>query len=192
MGLYERAEVKPETFVISSPGGSIKAGLDLGEWILDNGLAVEVDKLCASSCANYIFVAGREKGLRRHSILLWHGSAWQRSFDRFADPSHPGHSDSFAELRERESRFFDRIGVDNLITVSGQKFRVGDMFRRLIRRPLQGFDYDLEDLSRMGVSNIRLVDGEWDWRKYRSVPVRRVSLGDDYEFTLSRFQERAR
>lgn len=192
MGIYARAEVKPTTFVISSPGGSIKAGLDLGEWILDNGLAVEVDHLCASSCANYVFVAGREKRLQRHSVLLWHGSAWQRSFDRFADPSHPDYSRDLAEWREREVAFFDRIGVDNLITVHGQLIRLPltAYLRALIRRPLQGYDYDLEDMRRMGVTGIVLVDGEWDWRRYStlSVPVRRVSLGDDYEFTPSRFQ----
>lgn len=188
IGIYARSEVKPERVIISSPGGSIRAGLDLGEWILDNELAIEVQGYCASSCANYVFVAGRVKRLHRNSILLWHGSAWQKSFDRFADPSHPDFSEDLVELRERESRFFDRVGVDNLITVHGQKVRLADLFRWLIRRPMQGFDYDIEELRRMGVSNIYLVDGEWDWRKYRSAPVRRVSLDDDYEFTLSRFQ----
>lgn len=187
--IYARVAVKPETFVVTSPGGSIEAGLDLGEWIVESGLVVEVDRLCASSCANYVFVAGREKRLRRHSLLLWHGSAWQRSFDRFADPDHPDFREEFVELREREVSFFDRIGVDNLITVYGQTVRlpVTAYLRPLVRRPLQGYDYDLEDMRRMGVTGIELVDGEWNWREEWSVPVRRVSLPEDYEFRRSRF-----
>lgn len=192
MEIYATAQIKPEVLAITSSGGDIVAGLDLGEWVLQNELVIEVEDFCASSCANYVFVAGREKRLHRKSILLWHGSSWQKSFDKWADPSHAGYK-FITELRERESQFFDMVGVDNLITVQGDNLRprLKDMLRWLIRRRTQGFDYNLEDLRRLGVSNIHLVDSEWDWRNERSFPVRRVSLDKDYEFTLSRFQDPA-
>lgn len=193
MELFDTAEDKPETILISSGGGSIALGLDLAEWILDHGLDVEVGDRCLSSCANYVLLAGAAKKLRRDSMLLWHGSAWQESFDHFAEPDDPDYAPSFVEVRSRESRFFDRIGVDNLIAVYGEPVTWGDRLRWLIGRSKLGFDYDLADLERMGVSNIELLDGEWDWREYHpeyASRVRRVSLDEDYEFTPSRFGER--
>jgi hypothetical protein len=196
MEIFEAAQDKPETVLIFSGGGSTQAGMDLAEWILDHNLDVEVGDLCFSSCANYVFLAGNVKKLSRESVLVWHGSMWQESFDRFADPDDAEYRPSLVEQRERETRFFDRIGVDNLITVYGQGpvVRWRDRLRWLFGgEAVLGFDYDLDDLQRLGVSNIDLVDGEWNWREYApewASRVRRVSLEEDYEFTLNRFGDR--
>lgn len=66
--------------LITSQGGSVLAGVMLGEWVRDNGVAVVVDRLCMSSCANYVFPAGTEKIIRPNSLVLWHGSATQKNF----------------------------------------------------------------------------------------------------------------
>jgi hypothetical protein len=197
MEIFETSQDKPKTLLIFSGGGSTEASMDLGEWILDHALDVEVGDLCFSSCANYVFLAGNVKKLRRESVLMWHGSEWQESWDRFADPNDAEYRPSFIEKRERETRFFDRIGVDNLITVYGQG-RPGVRWRNRLRwlfgrEAVLGFDYSLDDLQRLGVSNIDLVDGEWNWREYApewASRVRRVSLEEDYEFTLNRFGDR--
>lgn len=192
--IFEAARVEPRTLLITSGGGSIEAGLDLAEWILEEGLDVEVGGYCLSSCANYVFLAGDRKKLREGSVVFWHGSAWQESFDDLVDPNRPDFQPSLLEARRREVRFFDRIGVDNVITVYGQGgFRISAIFRWLMRRPTLGFDYSLEDLERMGVRGVVLVDGTWEWREHRPEyerRVRRVSLDDDYEFTQSRFAGR--
>ncbi len=186
--IFNAASSKPETILISSNGGNVNRGLDLAEWILDNGLDVEVGDLCFSSCANYVLLAGRVKTLNRQSVLGWHGSVWQESFDGFADPASPDYQPALVELRKRESRFFDRIGVDNVITVYGLG---GDPISFLLNRgPTLGFDFDLDDIRRLGVTNVELADGEWNWREYTpewATRVRRVSLDEEYEFTLSRF-----
>lgn len=197
MESFDRAEVKPQTLLITSPGGGIVAGMDLGEWILDNQLDVEIGGLCFSSCANYVFVAGATKILRSYSLLGWHGSAFQEEWDTRADPEHPEYSPAFAETRARESRFYDRIGVDNVITLyyfdhdvsvfSWRGFRHTVLSRR---GPISGWYYSLEDLERMGVRNVVLADGEWAWQEYWPRDVSQVwliSLEDDYEFTSSRF-----
>jgi hypothetical protein len=195
MEIFDEASEKPQTVLISSGGGSTEAGMDLAEWILDHNLDVEVGDDCLSSCANYVFLAGNVKKLGRRSVLLWHGSMWQESWDRLADPASPEFRPSILAGRERETRFFDRIGVDNLITVYGQQ-RVGfyQYWRYFLRlfgdEKLIGFDYDLRDMGRFGVSNIELVDGEWNWRELRpgaAAQVRRIVLEEDYEFTLNRF-----
>jgi len=191
--IYESAGDKPEVLLISSPGGKVTAGLDLAEWILDRSLAVEVGKTCFSSCANYIFLAGQPKKLNPESLLGWHGSAWQPSFDQYADSTDSDYVPHFAELREREVCFFERIRVDNLITVHGLRRWPGlrDLMNVLFRGgPTLGFDYKLSDLERLGVSDIEVVNGEWDWRAHRedlAPRVRRTSLDEDYQFTENRF-----
>ena len=78
--LFNDAEFKPRRLVISSNGGEIGVGMDLGRWVKHNKLDVEVKGACASSCANYVFPAANTKYLRKDSILMWHGSAWQSNW----------------------------------------------------------------------------------------------------------------
>jgi hypothetical protein len=66
--------------LISSQGGTVLAGVRLGEWVRSRGVSVAVDQLCMSSCANYVFPAGREKIIRPHSLVVWHGGAEQKNF----------------------------------------------------------------------------------------------------------------
>ena len=55
---YQDASVKPSVLVITSGGGNIDLGMDLGEFVLEHNLDVRVDTFCFSSCANYVFTAG--------------------------------------------------------------------------------------------------------------------------------------
>ena len=73
--LYEEAVQKPNLLVISSGGGEVHLGLDLGNFIWDEQLDVSVPGYCLSSCANYIFTAGRRKLLGKHAVLGFHGGA---------------------------------------------------------------------------------------------------------------------
>lgn len=119
MELFEQAPSPPERLLISSNGGKLMESLDLAEWVAPQQLDVEVGKQCLSSCADYIFPAGQTKWLRRDSVLVWHGSAWQASLDDMADPNHADFAPLLLETRRRETRFFADIEVDNLITVYG-------------------------------------------------------------------------
>ena len=65
--LYASADPKTHSLLIESQGGSADAGMELGTWIFDNGLEVEIDTYCFSSCANYVFPAGRTRLLKRHA-----------------------------------------------------------------------------------------------------------------------------
>ncbi|WP_337881304.1 hypothetical protein [Rheinheimera sp.] len=187
---YAAADVKPKQLLISSGGGDIAVGLVLGQWVRQHQLDVAVDKICASSCANYVFPAGRNKYLKKDSILLWHGSAWQKHWDYEAK-----HKDSveryLRDTRLQESDFYDRLSVDNALTVYGQdKFSLWDHFVSMFGQGYIGYDYSIADLNRFGVTNIVLKDGEWDWRKHRPDKahlVKRVKVGNDFIFTLRRF-----
>ena len=46
------------------------------------GLVVEVDVICFSSCADYVFPAGRARVIRADAFVGWHGN--ERQFDVLA------------------------------------------------------------------------------------------------------------
>lgn len=187
---YENADEKPTRLVISSTGGELSLGLEFGEWVYANQLDVEVERVCASSCANYVLPAGRIKYLNKDSALLWHGSAWQKDWE-IEDEYRAEFSDYLTRVREKESRLLAKLGVDNVITVYGQlNFGFWDFIRSVIKGGYMGYDYSLEDMQRFGISDFVLIDDEWEWRQYHPEhrsKVRRVPIEEDYEFTVNRF-----
>jgi ATP-dependent protease ClpP protease subunit len=62
-----------DTVVVNSGGGDVIPALKMAELIRARGLRVVVDGACVSSCANYLFVAGRNQEVRQDSVVLWHG-----------------------------------------------------------------------------------------------------------------------
>jgi ATP-dependent protease ClpP protease subunit len=64
-----------KTLVINSGGGSVSVGLKIGEFIRRNGLSVEVQQRCYSSCANYIFTGATLKTLQPGSAVCFHGDS---------------------------------------------------------------------------------------------------------------------
>jgi hypothetical protein len=161
--LHRYAPLKPKRMIISSAGGSIYLGMDVGEWVRDNGIEVEVDRGCLSSCANYIFTAAKKRYLRAHSTLMWHGGT-ASLLKPNASPDDP-----LRKGAEREIAFFSSIGVDrDLLTYGFSRYAPADLLESFRRgTKIQGFDYSLEDLADFGVSNIELLDGEWDWRRFK-------------------------
>ncbi len=131
--------------ILDSPGGEIRSGIVLANWILDRCADVQVSKACASSCANYLFLAGRRKIIDDGAIVIWHGSALQEDFRRLladcprriSELTHSGGElvDRYLrELEDEEARcryfsaavdeqnaFFARIGASEYVTRMGQE-----------------------------------------------------------------------
>ena len=62
------------TLVLNSSGGNILAALKIGEILIENkDLKVIVRGMCATSCANYLFLAGHTKQID-HGVVGFHGS----------------------------------------------------------------------------------------------------------------------
>jgi hypothetical protein len=209
--LYEEAWPKPTTILIESNGGGAAAAMRLANWMLDHEMDVRVDTYCYSSCANYIFLAGRNKLLAPHASLMWHGGVMQpidrpeleHLLDDMLGALEPDAREavlaerprallleqleaSRLELIARETRFFDRIGVDERITLLGHLFE-----RELLSHDhdYSGWDLSLEDLEKLGVRGIEVIGGEtWmPWPPREDLLVFRISLE-----RLPGFEPRAR
>lgn len=175
--LYDNAPIKPKRLVISSPGGAVDYGIQLGEWVLQNQLDVEVGDYCMSSCANYVFLAGNEKILGKHSFIGFHGGLLQRATLPFKDKRYLQKVSALTEScdfelfnklyksklafpfsghRHRECVLMKISGVDYKILIAGQY----DKYRK---HTLQfGFwSYDLDALASLGVNNLILKDSKW-------------------------------
>ena len=179
LDLYDKAKVKPRILEITSLGGGINAGLALGEWIVTNGLDVSIPHYCVSSCANYIFVAGKTKHLAKNAYLIWHGGASQpgltqalknnaqREINRTVNTNQREHARAtkFAEIdahiafiQSREENFYSSIGVDPKIPVLGQLFPYRNLDEE---RGSSGWDYSMRDLAKLGVNNVLVEGGHW-------------------------------
>lgn len=101
--------------VVSSPGGSVASALDMTEHMgLDNQTLV-VDGLCASSCANYLFLAARWKIVPDESLVGWHGAPPNPR--QWTPPQEmPAFAAQFArDTMWRSEDFFYRVGVSDRV-----------------------------------------------------------------------------
>lgn len=139
------------TFEITSPGGEIEPSISLGEFIFNNQLSVYLPDICLSSCANYLFTAGKTKILNEDTVLGWHGGAEQQSFltdiQSISDPNLRQQQLTWlTNLRQKEHDFFQLIGVDQKICTLGQSEPYN----------IEGFwDYSIDDLKSFGITHIK-------------------------------------
>jgi len=162
--LYEQQPVPPERLRINSPGGDVALALGLGEWVQAKRLDVEIIGECASSCANYVFTAGQRKFLHPDSVLMWHGGAFQQSLEDDAQVRGPAVVKALKAWRQRELDFFERAGVNPLITTYGQ---LPDWAPIVSGGNYSGYDYALEHLAYFGVRNIEEIGGAWQPQELR-------------------------
>lgn len=121
---------------ISSSGGDVAAAIALGEWVSAQSLDIEVPDYCLSSCANYVFPAGRHKLIHAGAVVAWHGNyrhlqqtgLWRD--DVGARMQRLGEDEQTAtrhvqaqvdELVTLERDFFERIGVNEYLCWIGKQ-----------------------------------------------------------------------
>lgn len=163
------------TLVISSSGGEINAGMRMGSWVFDNGVDVIVEQMCMSSCANYLFTAGRRKIIKPGAIVAWHGNALQESgmseedvrtsviqtFNQLPESekakinleeqirrSIEEMSRYRTESIRRQTDFFRRIGVDESVCrIGNDEYGARDFFILSVK-----------DMERFGIVNVEAPD----------------------------------
>jgi hypothetical protein len=80
-GRIAQSKADKKTFIVKeSAGGNGGAALAIGILLHRHNWDVEVVGLCASSCANWIFPAGKAKYLNGQSMLLFHGGPHQANW----------------------------------------------------------------------------------------------------------------
>ncbi|MFN7389907.1 hypothetical protein [Brevundimonas sp.] len=62
--------------IIYSEGGDVDGGILIGNAVIDNGITVEVETLCASSCAHYIFSVAPQRVVPSRAVVLFHTSPY--------------------------------------------------------------------------------------------------------------------
>lgn len=129
--------------------------MDLGEWVYDKGLDVEIKNIAFSSAANYVFTAGKTKYLHKDSMVGWHGGVTQDNDNFFMKLFMKKYLE---EGKKREKEFFEKIKVDQKSTVYGQRPEF-DQYSE--KQNYVGWTYSLEAMEQLGIKNIKLLDGEW-------------------------------
>lgn len=166
--LYDDLEDKPVTLAIRSRGGDVVPGMALGEWIRAHKLNVKVMEFCLSSCANYVFTAGARKIVSSNAMIGFHGGLSSREFSiggsrkrEYEAMNATGKAAFQAELRrerqpqlDRETAFFNTIGVRHEITIYGQQAR----FRKTVS---DGWTFSKEGFSSFGVDRIEVINPPW-------------------------------
>src|SRR5207244_2816398 len=94
--------------IITSGGGQVVAALQMGEAMHARRLDVDVPVACLSSCANYIFPAGKRKRLGHPLAVGWHGNMTHVLFMQLTGEAN--YSDEMMQsarwLVKREAEFF--------------------------------------------------------------------------------------
>jgi hypothetical protein len=81
-----RLKAEKKTFVVAASGGGDGfSALAIAILLHRHNWDVEVVGICASSCANWIFPAGKTKYLNKQSMLLFHGGPHQKNMLEFAE-----------------------------------------------------------------------------------------------------------
>ncbi len=176
--LYEEAESKPTSLVVTSGGGDICLGMQLGEWVHANKLDVKIPSRCFSACANYILTAGNSVELGADAQIGWHGSPifddliegtpagatrWERVQASLMESGLEQHQIEayWHDIRLRNRRFFSRVKVNPLITVPSL---LSDENTQVLTSAHKGnsdsalYYLTLEDMAELGL-DVSVIDG---------------------------------
>lgn len=146
--LLKNAPEKIKRLVIDSGGGDVNLGMDLAGLVLENNLDVVVERLCASSCANYVFPAGKTKRIKQDAVVVWHGSAIQEGLEKgpgiddirlskgaelsvaekqkLLDEALKDNAQYIADIKKRQAELYKRLGIDARVTVMGQQLKAAE------------------------------------------------------------------
>lgn len=191
--LYESASHKPTLLEITSGGGQVVLGLDLADFILEKQLDVSVPTFCFSSCANYVFVSGKNKYLGEKAVLGWHGNAnsarWTKKDidEEVKNLQGEEREAEWQRLRKlysqiidraviREKNLFKRLNIHlQLLTIGHQK----ELVALARKKGYRGWTFSLEALEKLGITDIKWLGAPWKPRSPKKFPL--LVIGDFHE-----------
>ncbi|MCB2215783.1 MAG: hypothetical protein KQH59_06925 [Desulfobulbaceae bacterium] len=144
--LFEQIKGKSiRKLVVSSSGGEVMAAMDIGLWMFENSIDIEIDRMCFSSCANYLFTAANHKTIPPGSVVAWHGDLRQLDVtpevlaEKIREVAEESSAEAVGHLVEsmliyhqdgirKQDAFFEVIGVNPDICSIGVKYGAEDFF----------------------------------------------------------------
>ena len=112
--------------VIQSEGGSTLYGKLLGLWVYENKIDVQVRDVCFSSCANYIFPAGKKKYIEDNAFVGWHGNILQIMIDgTLAEDTPENRRKDQESLQEQWRQHFRKDGRENVEALVKERLDIG-------------------------------------------------------------------
>ena len=158
--LFANNAERIDTLRISSGGGDVFGGMAMGRLVHEHQLKVIVENICASSCANYVVTASPDVLVTENALLGWHGGSTQPLYTPLVSSTPwlvrvgmfltgKNYDAQVSEYTERwqveEREFFERIGVEQVVTVLG-------MMPGLVEeRDAPLFSYDVATLKQLGL-----------------------------------------
>ncbi|MDH5580564.1 MAG: hypothetical protein OEY33_01540 [Bdellovibrionales bacterium] len=151
---------------VNSRGGIVGEAILIGEKIFDFKLDIIVNGLCLSSCANYLFVAGKKKKIKS-GLVGFHGNTtamykqnWEGTvMDMRSEGLSPHEIEEFKidTLKEiaLEREFFKKIGVKQALFDRTQRpdMGIGDNKK---------YDFLVPSIKTLNSYGIYLVEGHQD------------------------------
>ena len=129
LSILKNGKSKVEWLSITSEGGEINHGMDLGDIVHDYDLKLEVNEYCLSSCANYVFSAANHHRISNHAVIGFHGgtTGMEKEITSFIDALPEEERELTKQNLEkymksaviREQNFFEKIGVDQYLVKNG-------------------------------------------------------------------------
>ena len=115
-----------ERLILNSPGGDAVEGLKIGQELLRYSIDTEVQGICISSCANYLFPIGNRK-IISHGVVGYHGNITAVvtiGKDEFlktlrdsglSNDAVEALYQQFLAASEMESAFYSRLGISQTL-----------------------------------------------------------------------------
>ncbi len=121
------------------------AAMDIGLWLLENNVDIEIDRMCFSSCANYLFTAANHKIIPPGAVVAWHGDLRQLDVtpevlaEKIREVAEESSAEAVGHLVEsmliyhrdgirKQDSFFADIDVDPDICSIGAEYGAEDFF----------------------------------------------------------------
>ena len=100
---------------ITSAGGDASAGMAIGRLVRSRNLGVKVPKFCVSACAQYIFLAARDREVAQGALVLFHRNMGM--IERLhRDSGNAEGAALFRPVKVEEDQFMNEIGAANVLT----------------------------------------------------------------------------
>ncbi|TRW49357.1 hypothetical protein FM042_00345 [Aliidiomarina halalkaliphila] len=145
----------PRILAVNSVSGDPMAAMQIGYLLQRHQVTLRIRERCEGLCANYLFTAASVREVYPEALITWSGGALNQSVIlQWESYILPGIRDFVTRYSDqylrRETRFFERVSVDQHITIYGFHPRLGCM-------DYERFNYSWPDLVSLGIGETRFV-----------------------------------